>query len=126
MFDLLRLMPDWMVLILVVAVMWWGITFNTRLKERYGCTACTFWGVTGGTVGTLCWMLVTGSSGSSAERLIAGAVALTVTLALFFSNRSKSGNTIQGIFMTVWQLFVGLVVFVILGMLNNGKKKEKK
>lgn len=29
-------------LVLVIAVMWWGITFNMRLRERYGCTDCTF------------------------------------------------------------------------------------
>ena len=40
-------------LIVVAAVMWWGITFNRRLKERYHCTACTFWGVIGGIVGSL-------------------------------------------------------------------------
>jgi len=28
--------------------------------------------------------------------------------------------------MTAWQLFVGLVAFVILGMLGNGKKKKEK
>ena len=45
MIGLFRLMPDWLALILVIFVIWWGITFNMRLQERYGCTACTFWGV---------------------------------------------------------------------------------
>ena len=47
-------------------------------------------------------------------------------LGLVFSSRAKSGSTFQGMMMTVWQLFVGLVVFVILGMLGNGKKKKEK
>lgn len=46
-------------------------------------------------------------------------------LALFFSNRAKSGSTFAGVMMTVWQLFVGLAVFVILAMLDNGKKAKK-
>ena len=112
-------------LLLAAAVMWWGITFNTRLKERHGCTACTFWGVTGGVVGMFCWMLLWGYP-LCWESALAGAIALVITLALFFSNRAKSGSTFQGIMMTVWQLFVGLVVFVILGMLGNGKKKKEK
>lgn len=112
-------------LILVCAVIWWGITFNSRLKERYGCTACTFWGVTGGVVGMFCWVLLWGNP-LCWESALAGAIALVITLALFFSNRAKSGSTFQGIMMTVWQLFVGLVVFVILGMLDNGKKKKEK
>ncbi len=58
------------------------------------------------------------------ERLIAGGIAALIALALFFSNREKSGSTFQGIVMTVWQIFVGLVVFMILGMLNNSKKKK--
>lgn len=60
------------------------------------------------------------------ERMIAGGIAATITLALFFSNQAKSGSTFQGMMMTVWQLFVGLVVFVILGMLSNDKKKKEK
>lgn len=126
MLGLLRLMPDWLALILVIAVIWWGITFNMRLQERYGCTACTFWGVTGGIVGTFCWMLASGALGGGLERLIAGGIAALITLALFVSNREKSGSTFQGVMMTVWQLFVGLVVCVILGMLNDGKKKKEK
>lgn len=112
-------------LVLAIAVMWWGITFNTRLRERYGCTACTFWGVTGGVVGTFCWMLVWGYP-LSLETAIAGTIALAITLALFFSNRAKSGSTFAGVMMTVWQLFVGLVVFVLLAMLDSGKKKKEK
>ena len=112
-------------LLLVCAVIWWGITFNSRLKERYGCTACTFWGVTGGVVGTFCWVLLLNHP-LCWESAVAGALALAITLALFFSNRAKSGSTFQGMMMTVWQLFVGLVVFVILGMLGNGKKKKEK
>ena len=112
-------------LVLVIAVMWWGITFNRRLRERYGCTACTFWGVTGGVAGTFCWVLLLNHP-LYWESAVAGALALAITPALFFSNRAKSGSTFQGMMMTVWQLFVGLVVFVILGMLSNGKKKKKK
>lgn len=112
-------------LLLVCAVIWWGITFNMRLQERYGCTACTFWCVTGGVVGTFCWVLLLNHP-LCWESAVAGALALAITLALFFSNRAKSGSTFQGIMMTVWQLFVGLVVFVILGMLGNGKKKKEK
>lgn len=112
-------------LLLVCAVIWWGITFNSRLKERYGCTACTFWGVTGGVAGMFCWILVWGHP-LSWETAAAGAIALVITLVLFFSNRAKSGSTFQGFLMTVWQLFVGLVVFVILGMLGNGKKEKEK
>ena len=114
-------------LLFVAAIIWWGITFNMRLEERYGCTACTFWGVIGGIVGTFCWVLSSGASGGSVmERLIAGGIAATITLALFYSNREKSGSTFQGIMMTVWQLFVGLVVFGIFAMLDSGKKKKGK
>lgn len=112
-------------LVLVIAVMWWGITFNMRLRERYGCTACTFWGVTGGVVGAFCWVLLLNHP-LCWESAVAGALALAITLALFFSNRAKSGSTFQGMMMTVWQLFVGLVVFVILGILSNDKKKKEK
>ena len=124
MFDLLMWMPDWAALILVAAVMWWGITFNSRLEERYHCTACTFWGVTGGVVGTFCWMLVLGNR-VTWESLLAGVIAAVITLTLFASNRAKSGSALQGILMTVWQLFVGLAVFVILGMLDSEKKKKR-
>ena len=111
---------------MVIAVMWWGITFNMRLRERYGCTACTFWGVTGGVVGAFCWMLSSGASGGSVmERLIAGGIAALITLTLFVSNREKSGSTFAGVIMTVWQLFVGLAAFVILAMLDNRKKDKK-
>ena len=88
-------------LIIVSAVMWWGITFNRRLKERYHCTACTFWGVTGGIVGMFCWMLFFGSR-LSWESVIAALIAGVITLALFLSNRAKSGSILQGILMTVW------------------------
>lgn len=54
-----------------------------------------------------------------------GAVAAAITLGLFFSNRAKSGSILQGILMTVWQLFLGLVVFGILEMLDNWRKKRK-
>ena len=111
-------------LLWAAAVMWWGITFDMRLKERYGCTACTFWGVTGGIVETFCWMLTLGRP-LSWETAIAGAIASIVTLTLFFSNRAKSGSTFQGIMMTVWQLFVGLVAFIILAMLDGRKKKDE-
>lgn len=111
-------------LVLVIAVMWWGITFNTRLKERYHCTACTFWSITGGVVGMFCWMLASGNGGSGVERLIAGAIALTITLALFFNNRAKSGSTLQGILMTFWQMSVGLIIIVIYGTLDTRKKKK--
>lgn len=122
---MLELLAGPLGLILVCAVIWWGVTFNSRLKERYGCTACTFWGVTGGVVGMFCWILVWGHP-LSWETAAAGAIALVITLALFFSNQAKSGSTFQGIMMTVWQIFVGLVVFVILGTLNNDKKKTEK
>ena len=122
---MLELLTGPLGLILVCAVMWWGITFNTRLKERHGCTACTFWGVTGGVVGMFCWVLLW-EHRLSWESATAGAIALAITLALFFSNRAKSGSTFQGIMMTVWQLFVGLVVFAILATISIGKKKEKK
>lgn len=122
---MLELLTGPLGLILVCGVIWWGITFNTHLRERYGCTACTFWGVTGGVVGTFCWVLLLNHP-LCWESAVAGALALAITLALFFSNRAKSGSTFQGIMMTVWQLFVGLVVFVILGMLGNGKKKKEK
>ena len=112
-------------LLIVVAVMWWGITFNTRLRERYNCTACTFWGVTGGVVGMFCWMLLWGNP-LSWESVVAGAIALAITLALFFSNRAKSGSTLAGVTMTVWQLFVGLVVVIIFATVSMGKKKEKR
>lgn len=121
---MMELMAGPLGLVLVIAVMWWGITFNQRLKERYHCTACTFWGVTGGVVGTFCWMLLLGNR-VTWESLLAGAIAAVVTLALFASNRTKSGSTLQGILMTVWQLFVGLAVFLILGMLDSEKKKRK-
>jgi len=113
-------------LVLVIAVMWWGITFNMRLQERHGCTACTFWGVPGGVAGMFCWMLASGAVGGGMERLIAGGIAALITLALFVSNREKSGSTFQGIMMTVWQLFVGLAAFLILAMLDSGKKKNGK
>lgn len=109
-------------LIVVSAVMWWGITFNRRLKERYHCTACTFCGVSGGIVGMFCWMLFFGSR-ISWESILAALVASVITLALFFSNRAKSGSTIQGILMTVWQMLVGFVVFLILAMLDSRKKE---
>ena len=48
-----------------------------------------------------------------------------ITLGLFFSNRAKSGSILRGILMTVWQLFLGLVVFGILEMLDNWRKKRK-
>lgn len=105
--------------------MWWGITFNTRLREWHGCTACTFWGVTGGVVGMFCWMLLWGNP-LSWESVVAGAIALAITLALFFSNRAKSGSTFAGVTMTVWQLFVGLVVVAIFATISMGKKKEKR
>ena len=60
------------------------------------------------------------------ERLIAGGIAALITLALFVSNREKSGSTLPGIMMTVWQLFVGLAAFLILAMLDSGKKKNGK
>lgn len=100
---MLELLTGPLGLILVCAVLWWGITFNSRLKERYGCTACTFWGVTGGVVGAFCWMLSSGASGGSVmERLIAGGIAALITLTLFAGNREKSGSTFQGVMMTVW------------------------
>jgi len=111
-------------LIVVAAVMWWGVTFNRRLEERYHCTACTFWGVTGGVVGFFCWMVVFGGSGT--ERFIVGGIALVITLALFFSNRAKAQNTVQGVLMTVWQLLVGFTVMMILNFLDQGKKKKHK
>ena len=126
MIGLFRLMPDWLALILVIFVIWWGITFNMRLQERYGCTACTFWGVSGGVAGTFCWMLASGAVGGGMERLIAGGIAALITLALFVSNREKSGSTFPGIMMTVWQLFVGLAAFLILAMLDSGKKNNGK
>ena len=48
-----------------------------------------------------------------------------ITLALLFSNRAKSGSTFAGVMMTVWQLFVGLVVFGIFAMLDSRKKDKK-
>lgn len=120
---MLELLSGPLGLILAIAVIWWGITFNKRLKERYNCTACTLWGVTGGVVGMFCWMLVWGSP-LSWETTVAGVIALAITLALFFSNRAKSGSTLQGILMTVWQMFVGLVAFAIIGAFRLGKKKE--
>lgn len=124
---MLELLTGPLGLILVCAVIWWGLTFNSRLKKRYHCTACTGWGIGGGVAGIFCWMLSSGAlGGSGMERLIAGGIAALIALALFFSNREKSGSTFQGIVMTVWQIFVGLVVFMILGMLNNGKKKKEK
>lgn len=120
---MMELMTGPLGLVVVSAVMWWGITFNSRLKERYHCTACTFWGITGGVVGMFCWMLVLGNR-LTWESLIAGAIAVAITLALFVSNRAKSGSVMQGILMTVWQLFVGLTVFVILALLDSGKKKK--
>ena len=120
---MMELMAGPLGLVLVIAVMWWGITFNTRLKERYHCTACTFWGITGGVMGTFCWMLVLGNR-LTWESLVAGAIAVAITLALFFSNRAKSGSTMQGILMTVWQLTVGLVVIGIFCALDTRKKKR--
>lgn len=125
MFELLRRLPDWVALILVCAVIWWGVTFNKRLEERYHCTACTFRGIAGGAVGIFCWMLSSGAVGGGMERLIAGTVALVITLALFLSNRAKSGSVRQGILMTVWQLFVGLVVFAIYCALDTRNRKKK-
>lgn len=123
---MLELLSGPLGLVLAAAVIWWGITFNSRLRERYGCTACTFWGVTGGIVGIFCWMLSSGAvGGSGTERLIAGGIALVITLALFFSNRAKSGSTLAGVMMTVWQIFVGLVVFGILAMLDSREKDKK-
>ena len=111
-------------LIVVAAVMWWGITFNRRLKERYHCTACTFWGVTGGIVGMFCWILVFGNR-LSWESVIAAVVAGVITLALFLSNRAKSGSFLQGILMTVWQILVGFAVFLILALFESNSKKKK-
>ena len=119
---MLELLTGPLGLILVCGVIWWGITFNTHLRERYGCTACTFWGVAGGAVGTLCWMLLF-EHRLSWESATAGAIALAITLALFFSNRAKSGSAFAGVMMTVWQLFVGLVVVAILATISIGKKK---
>ena len=124
MFKLLGRLPGPLGLILAAAVIWWGVTFNSRLEERYGCTACTFWGVTGGAAGTFCWMLLCGNP-LCWESALAGAIGLVITLALFFSNRAKSGSTLQGMLMTVWQLFVGLVMFMILAMLDSRKKDRK-
>ncbi len=92
---MLELLTGPLGLILVCAVLWWGITFNSRLKERYGCTACTFWGVTVGVEGAFCWMLLWGNP-------LCWESVLAITLALFFSNREKSGSTFQGVMMTVW------------------------
>lgn len=111
-------------LIVIIAAIWWGITFNRRLKERYHCTACTFWGVAGGAVGMLFWMLALGNL-PLWDSLIDGAIAAGITLALFLSNRAKSGSTVQGILMTVWQLVVGLAVIIIFSAFNAGKKKKK-
>ena len=61
---MLELLTGPLGLLLVAAVIWWGITFNTRLRERYGCTACTFWGVTGGRCGNV---LLDAPLGKSAE-----------------------------------------------------------
>jgi len=124
------MMPELMTgplgLIVVAAVIWWGITFNRRLEERYHCTACTFWGITGGIVGFFCWLVAFGSSGSGVERFIVGSIALVITLALFFSNRAKAQNTVQGVLMTVWQLLVGFTVMIILNFLDQGKKKKRR
>ena len=97
---MLELLTGPLGLVLTAAVLWWGITFNSRLEKRYHCTACTPWGIAGG-------------------------VAAAITLGLFFSNRAKSGSVLQGVLMTVWQLFLGLVVFGILEMLDNWRKRRK-
>ena len=120
---MMELMAGPLGLVLVTAVLWWGITFNQRLEKRYHCTACTFWGVTGGIAGMFCWMLLLGNR-MTWESLVAGAIAAAITLALFVRNRAKAGSTLQGVLMTVWQLFVGLVVFVILALLDSGKKRK--
>jgi len=110
-------------LLLAAAVLWWGITFNSRLDERYHCTACTFWGVTGGVVGFFCWLMFFGNKFTFSS-LVVAVIALIITLALFFNNRAKSGSTLQGLFMTVWQLFVGFVVVGILVALDSRDKKD--
>lgn len=60
------------------------------------------------------------------ESAAAGALALAITLALFFGNRAKCGSAFAAVTMTVWQLFVGLVVFMIFAMLDIGKKEKEK
>lgn len=110
-------------LILVIAVMWWGISFNIRLRERYNCTACTFWGIAGGVAVMICLAMVWGQP-LTWESAIVWAIAVIITLSLFFSNRAKSGSTLQGILMTVWQLFVGFVVFGIYCAIDTRKKKK--
>lgn len=122
---MLELLSGPLGLVLAAAVIWWGVTFNTRLRERYGCTAFTFWGVTGGVVGTFCWVLLLDNP-LCWQSAIVGVLALAITLALFFSNRAKSGSTFAAVTMTVWQLFVGLVVFLIFSTLDIGKKKKEK
>ncbi len=121
---MLKLLTGPLGLVLTIAVLWWGLTFNSRLEERYRCTACTPWGIAGGIAGIFCWMLVWGKP-LTWETVAVGAIAAVITLALFFSSRAKSGSTLQGILMTVWQLFVGLVVFGILELLEHRKKKER-
>lgn len=123
MFKLLTRLPSPLVLVLVIAVIWWGVTFNARLEARYHCTACTFWGITGGFAGMLCWLIVWGRP-LTWELAIVWMIAAVITLALFFRNRAKSGSITQGILMTVWQLFVGLVVIAILSALDTRKKKK--
>ena len=121
---MLKLLTGPLGLVLTAAVLWWGITFNSRLEKRYHCTACTPWGIVGGIAGVFCWMLVWGKP-LTLETAAVGAVAAAITLGLFFSNRAKSGSILRGILMTVWQLFLGLVVFGILEMLDNWRKKRK-
>ena len=113
-------------LLLVVIVLWWALSFNVRLQERYHCTAFTFHGVLAGTADSFCWALASGAVGGTAgERLIAGTVALAIALALFFTNRARSGSTLQGFLMTAWQIFAGLTVTVILGMIDSRKGRRK-
>ena len=74
---MLELLTGPLGLVLTAAVLWWGITFNSRLEKRYHCTACAPWGIAGGIAGVFCWMLVWGQPltlETAAARHNAGAV----------------------------------------------------
>ena len=59
------------------------------------------------------------------ESVIAALIAGAITLTLFLSNRAKSGSTVQGILMTVWQILVGFAVFLILAIFSSNSTKKK-
>lgn len=107
----------------VIAVLSFAIYYPGYLKQQKGCEVFRLWRMLA--IGTMEFFIM-GANQDHPAYFVAIVGAVAVMVVVLFLNKREAGSWWHGIFMTLWQsLIFIIIVYVLIGISNAFNKKKR-